>query len=97
MSNVQPHTVLQLVVLNIDLHAPNFRSSLLGNAAGVKFRWAFAAKQFGIFDEHFSTRKSCVHMSNVQPHTVLQLVVLNIDLHAPNFRSSLLGNAAGVK
>ena len=45
MSNVQPHKVLQLVVLNIDLHAPNFRSSLLGNAADVKFCWAFAAKQ----------------------------------------------------
>jgi hypothetical protein len=41
MSNVQPHTVLQLVVLNIDLHAPNFRSSLLGNAAGVKQREHF--------------------------------------------------------
>ena len=26
----------KLVVLNIDLHAPIFRSSLLGNAAGVK-------------------------------------------------------------
>ena len=38
MSNVQPHTVLRLVVLNIDLHAPNFRSSLLGKAAGVKHR-----------------------------------------------------------
>ena len=36
MSNVQPHTVLQLVVLSIGLHAPNCRSSLLGNAAGVK-------------------------------------------------------------
>ena len=36
MSNVQPHTVLQLAVLNVDLYAPNFRSSLLGNAAGVK-------------------------------------------------------------
>ena len=57
MSNVQPHTVLQLVVLNFDLHAPNFRSSLLGNAAGVKFRWAFAAKQFGIFDEHFQLER----------------------------------------
>ena len=44
MSNVQPHTVLQLVVLNIDLHAPNFRSSLLGTAADVKFRRAFVAK-----------------------------------------------------
>ena len=41
MSNVQPHTVLQLVVLNTDLHAPNFRSSLLGNAAGVKQREHF--------------------------------------------------------
>ena len=38
MSNVQLHTVLQLVVLNIDLHAPNFRSYLPGNAAGVKYR-----------------------------------------------------------
>jgi len=38
MSNVQPHTVLRLVVLNIDLRAPNFRSSLLGKAAGVKHR-----------------------------------------------------------
>ena len=38
MSNAQPHTVLRLVVLNIDLHAPNFRSSLLGIAAGVKYR-----------------------------------------------------------
>jgi hypothetical protein len=49
--------VLQLVVRNIDLHAPNFRSSLLGNSAGVKFRWAFAAKQFGIFDEHFQLER----------------------------------------
>jgi len=38
MSYVEPHTVLQLVVRNIDLHAPNFSSSLLGNAAGEKYR-----------------------------------------------------------
>ena len=57
MSNVQPHKVLQLVVLNIDLHAPNFRSSLLGNAADVKFRWAFAAKQIVFFDEHFQLER----------------------------------------
>ena len=55
MSNVQLHTVLQLVVPNIDLHAPNFRSSLLGNAAGVKKREHLPLNN--IFEEHFQLER----------------------------------------